>query len=290
VLREALGEVEIRRTEAPRHATALAREALRGGCDLVVALGGDGTFSEVTDGFFDDQAGGEAGGQPIRPEAALGLLPYGTGGDFRRTVGLGGDIAEAARRLRDATPRAIDVGRLRYRAHDGSFAVRHFLNIASFGVGGLVDEIVNASSKALGGKLAFMLGTVRAMLRYKNQPVRLRLDGGEPRDVVINNVAIANGRYFGGGMKIAPDASLDDGLFDVVVLGDLGLTDFLLRGGRVYKGTHLSMPEVTFARARRVEAEALAPGARVLLDVDGEQPGMLPAVFEIVPSALKLKC
>jgi diacylglycerol kinase family enzyme len=197
-------------------------------------------------------------------------------------------LGEAVARVRNAEPRLIDIGRLRYVDHQGRAALRHFLNIASFGIGGLVDEIVNRSSKALGGKAAFALATLRAMLRYRHQRVRIRLDGKEPKETHILNVAVANGRFFGGGMNIAPHAELDDGLFDVVELGDLGLVDFVLHGQKLRKGDHLQMPEVSFTRAKRVEAHP-AIGERVLLDVDGEQPGMLPATFEIVPRALRLK-
>src|SRR5262249_10250509 len=149
----------------------------------------------------------------------------------------------------------------------------------------VVDKLVNASSKPLGGKVAYAVATMRAGFQYKNPEVRLVLDGGTPRQGKIYNVAVANGRYFGGGMMVAPDAALDDGLFDVVTLGDFDLSDLLLRGLDIYTGKHLRNPKVTVERARKVEATPL-DGVEVLLDVDGEQPGRLPATFEVLPGAL----
>jgi YegS/Rv2252/BmrU family lipid kinase len=279
-IQDAYGAFDERFTAGAGDATTMTREALRGGAELIVAVGGDGTINECVNGFFDGDAA-------VAPTAAFGVVPAGTGGDFIKTLGVPLKTAEAAAALK-ATPRAIDVGRLRYVGDDGTPKVRHFINIASFGIGGLVDRYVNQSSKALGGKVSFALATLKAGARYKNATVRLTLDGGTPKEGKIYNVAVANGRYFGGGMKVAPDAALDDGWFDVVTLGDFGFTDLLFRGLDIYSGKHLKNPKVTVSRARRVDAEAV-DGKEVLLDVDGEAPGRLPASFELLAGALKVR-
>jgi diacylglycerol kinase family enzyme len=160
-----------------------------------------------------------------------------------------------------------------------------FANIASFGVSGVVDRLVNESGKKL-GRLSFMLATARATWAYKNQRVQLVFDGGERVEATINTVAVSNGRFFGGGMMVAPNAEIDDGMFDVICMGDLTFADLLSSGRRIYKGTHLAMDKVTSRRAKVVEAEAIDPGGLVELDVDGEAPGKLPARFEILPAAL----
>jgi YegS/Rv2252/BmrU family lipid kinase len=285
-VRREIGAFDALLTQAPGDATRLTREALSSGAERVVAVGGDGTIHEVVNGFFQDDD------TPVRPGAALGLLPYGTGGDFRKTVRVPRDVPAAARILAADQRHAIDVGVLRYREGStrGREARRVFINIASFGIGGLVDRIVNTSSKILGGRISFLVGTARAAIRYKNQRVRLVFDGDEDSflETTINNVAVANGQYFGGGMRIAPDAVLDDGLFDVVALGDLTPTDFLLNGHRVYRGQHVHMDKVSIRRARRVEARPVDPDEDVLLDVDGEAPGALPATFTVLPKALDL--
>ncbi|MEZ4360451.1 MAG: diacylglycerol kinase family lipid kinase [Kofleriaceae bacterium] len=270
------------RTSGPGDATALTRRALAAGATCVVALGGDGTVNEVVSGFFDDA------GAPLAPEATFGLLPYGTGGDFRRTVNVPRDLTAAAKVIAAGHRRQLDVGRLRYADASGEPRVRMFANIASFGVSGVVDRLVNESGKRLGGKLSFALATARAAWSYRNQRVELVFED-DPRsrlELTINTVAVANGRYFGGGMMVAPNAEVDDGQLDVVAMGDFGFGDLLRSGRRLYQGTHLSMDKVSHRRATVVEAQPVEPGAVVELDVDGENLGRLPARFEIVPRAL----
>jgi YegS/Rv2252/BmrU family lipid kinase len=264
-------------TTGPGDATRLAREAVKGGADRVVALGGDGTINEVVNGFFE-------AGAPIAPAAAFGILPYGTGGDFRKTVGVPKDFGEAVALLARDKRRTIDVGRL-----DHAGGTRMFANIASFGMSGVVDRLVNQSKKRF-GKLSFMLATARGMLQYDNQRVRITFDGvaADAVEMTVNTVAVANGQYFGGGMRIAPDAELDDGYFDVVAIGDVGFAGFVLKSRRIYAGTHLSMKEVSHRRAKVVRAEASDPGAVVEIDLDGETPGFLPATFTVVPRALSV--
>lgn len=268
-------------TSGPGDATKLCAEALRNGAERIIAIGGDGTVNEVVNGFFDSD------GKPIAPEASFALIPFGTGGDFRRTFGLPTDVHDAVEVIKANQRKKIDVGRLRFQATGGGTAHRMFANIASFGVSGVVDRMVNESGKKL-GKLGFMLNAARAAWSYKNKRVQLTFDD-DPKDRVeatIQTVAVANGKFFGGAMKIAPEAEPDDGRFDVVVMGDLSFFDVVTKGRRVFKGAHIGMPEVSQRRARIVDAEAIDPGAIVELDVDGEAPGILPARFEILPAAL----
>jgi diacylglycerol kinase (ATP) len=267
-------------TQAQGDATRLTAKALRDGAERIVAIGGDGTINEVVNGFFED-------GKPIAPEASFALIPFGTGGDFRRTFELPTEIADAVAVIAANKRRKIDVGRLTFVATDGSPATRMFANIASFGVSGVVDRLVNKSGKKL-GRLSFLWAATRATWSYKNQRVQLTFDGNasDRVEATINTVAIANGKFFGGAMKVAPDAEPDDGLFDVIALGDLGFGDVLTSSRRIYKGTHLAMDKVTSRRARIVEAEPIDPAAVVELDVDGEAPGRLPAKFELLPGAL----
>ncbi|MEZ4399732.1 MAG: diacylglycerol kinase family lipid kinase [Kofleriaceae bacterium] len=267
-------------TTGPGDATRLAREAIAAGAEVVVAVGGDGTINEVANGWFDDGV--------ARPtSAALGVLPFGTGGDFVRTLGIPKDFARACAVLAADHRRTIDVGRIDFATRTGGTGVRMFVNIASFGMSGLTDRLVNQSKKRLGA-LSFYAATTRAMLQYDNQRVRMSFDDrpADGKDLTINTVAIANGRFFGGGMMIAPAAELDDGRFDVVALGDMSMTDFVLKSRRLYNGTHLDLPKVSHRRAEVVRAEPASRDQVVELDVDGETPGVLPATFRIVPRAL----
>lgn len=285
-LAETIGAVlpfEERITQAPGDGTRLAREALLDGATQIVALGGDGTINEVINGFFDGE------GKALRTNATFGLIPFGTGGDFRRSVKVPRDIAEAAKVLVHGQVQALDIGRMTYTAPDRTTRVRMFGNIASFGVSGVVDRLVNESAKRL-GRFSFLLASARATLTYKNQRVALVFDDDETSrvELTINTVAVANGRYFGGAMKVAPDAELTDGLFDVVSLGDLGFLDLLSSGRRIYRGSHLSLDKVSSRRARSLHALPLDENDAVQIDLDGENVGTLPARFEILPAAIRM--
>ncbi len=280
-LQAALGPVAFAHTDAPQAATGLTRKALRAGHDVILSLGGDGTHNEVVNGFFEN-------GAPINPKAALGLLPCGTGGDLRKTLGLSGDMNQAIERIMAGVRTPCDVGHIQYISNTGALAERHFINIASFGISGLVDVKVNNSSKALGGKASFMLGVIKALAEYTPQDVHMVIDDHIDVQVNINTVAIANGRYFGGGMMVAPHARLTDGMFDIVIIRPLELSQMLRHSVKLYEGRHLESPHVSHLQARKIYAEPLRDGEDILLDVDGEAPGRLPATFELIPSGINL--
>ncbi len=273
---------EVVQTEGPGDAGRLVRQARAEGVECVVLVGGDGTLNDAVQGYLGADGQLESG-----PE--LALIPSGTGGDFRRTFGIGDDLAEAAERVLRAEPRPVDLGLLSVTSHEGKRVKRAFINITSFGIGGLTDRIVNSSPKWIGGKAAFFMGTLRAMLVYRNAPVRVRVDGSVWLEAPIFNVALANGRYFGGGMMIAPDADPGDGLIDVVALHDMTRIQSALLAQHIYKGAHLSQPGVSVTRGKLIEAEPLAAGTEVLVDMDGETPGRLPLSAELAPSALRLR-
>lgn len=266
-------------TKGPLDAARLTRKALKSGYDCIVAVGGDGTINEVTNGFFED-------GKVLNPNAALGVLPRGTGGDFRRTFDWDLDAGAALRRLTTPDTRPFDVGRLDFLGHDGQEQTRYFANICSFGVSGLVDAEVNQTSKALGGTLSFMWGSLKALRKYKDQRVRLTIDDQPLEEVMVTTLSVANGKYFGGGMKVAPDADVSDGLFDVVVWSGYGLSDFVVRSKAIYSGEHAKWKGTRIVRAKRVVAKS---DQKVLIDCDGEQPGTLPCTMSILPGAIRLK-
>jgi YegS/Rv2252/BmrU family lipid kinase len=274
-----LSDFAVEFTRGPFDAAHLARQAVKSGYECVVAVGGDGTINEVVNGFFEND-------RAINPQAALGVLPRGTGGDFRRTFGWDLDFEAAVQRLKTPDTRPFDVGRLEFVAHDGSPAVRYFANICSFGVSGVVDEEVNRTSKALGGRLSFMWGSLKALTRYRDQVVQVSFDGGPAEAMAVTTLAVANGRYFGGGMKVAPEADVSDGLFDVTIWSGYGLRDFVLKGAAVYSGEHVKWRGTRTLRCKDVRADSQE---RVLIDCDGEQPGRLPCRMTILPGAIRLK-
>lgn len=286
-LKRHLGRFELRETQAEGDAERLAIEFAAEGYDLVIAAGGDGTASETADGLL--QAKREGHDRP-----ALGLLPCGTGTDFARGLGLPDDIDSVVERIADSDMRLIDVGRISYIDDHGALASRHFINIASLGLSGHVDRAVNADKRKgrIPAKALFLWRTVTEFFNYRFDDVVVTIDDGEPIMGRVALVAIANGPFFGGGMMIAPDASLDDGQFDIVILRAAGKVALMRDIHLLYSGQHRNHPAVTILRGSKVLVEP-ASGAfenSALVDIDGEAPGRVPAEFVVVPGALKLKC
>jgi YegS/Rv2252/BmrU family lipid kinase len=279
-VRAAVGDFECAFTKARGDGARLAREALASGGELLVAVGGDGTASEVIDGMTGANGHGRG--------ALFGFIPRGTGGDLRRTIGLAGDVDAAARALASRNEAVLDLGRIELAGPDGTRRVRHFANVAGCGVSGVVSRSVNDGLHLPSGKLSFMLASARALLTWSDRRVRWRVDEGPWNDERVTALSVCNGRYFGGGMMVAPEARMDDGLFDVVVWKGLGLGDFVVKRPMLYDGTHVRLPNTRVLRARTVEIEAGA-GEDVPLDVDGEAPGTLPARFELIPRALRFR-
>ena len=263
-------------TAGPGEATDLAARALAEGADTVVAVGGDGTLNEVANGFLRD-------GKDY-PEAALALLPQGTGGDFKRTIGIPADVAGAIGAIARRTVRRIDAGRIEMVGLDGQPLARWFINIADAGIGGVVVERVNRTTKLFGGKTSFMYASIATLLSYKPQAVVVET-AEEQFEGRAQNVVIANCQYFGGSMHVAPEAEPDDGLFDIVVFGDIGGMEAIRSINDIYKADHVKNPKVRGWRSAEVKVTS---EERVLIDVDGEMCGTLPATFTVVPRAINV--
>ena len=273
------GSFDVEMTQRPGHATELSREAIKAGYELVVALGGDGTANEVVNGFF-------SGSEPFDTDAVLGFLPLGTGNDLGKTLGIPKQFPQAVKALGTTGARHVDVGKVTKSRVGHPAQVRHFLNSADFGAGGAVAERVNRTSKVLGPQLSYLWGIISTLTTYKNPAITFSVDEDPEQRAIINDFIVANGKYFGGGLKPAPDARMDDGLFDIVTLGDIGFLESLWNLPRLKRGTHLDHPKTQFRRGRRVVAQA---DERVLIEADGEVVGSLPATFEIIPGALLVK-
>jgi YegS/Rv2252/BmrU family lipid kinase len=276
-LRSLLPPFDVAFSERPLHATAIAREATgRYGC--IALVGGDGTVNEVANGLVADD-------RPLRADLTLGIIPRGTGADFVRTLGIPRDLEGAAERLAMGKVREIDVGKVRYRSPDGSEAVRYFLNEGEIGMGAAASDRVNRSSKRLGGRLSFLRATLITALSYRPHLVNLSLDGAPAQQMLLTNVWLANGQYSGGGIHMAPRARLDDGLLDVVCIGSLSRLQTVIFLPKLRSGAFIDLPQVTYLTARRIEAESEVP---VLIEVEGEAIGSLPATFELIGERLKV--
>ena len=259
-------------SERPGHLIELARAAVDGGARLVVAVGGDGTLNEVINGVAGR-------------DVDLATIPLGTGMDFGRAYGIPTRFDDAVGVVLDGATRAIDAGRVRYRTWDGEDAVRWFGNVGTVGMSGAVAQRANGMSKALGGRITFFYALTRVFLTWQNTEVTVSLDGAR-RSGRMHDVIVANGPWHGGGMMLAPDAKPDDGLFDVVLIGDVSKVDFLTTAPKIYKGRHVTHPKVEILRSAHATVDA---PERLPIEVEGEQVGTTPAVFEIVPGALRVR-
>ena len=281
-LNGAIGAFDSALTTKAGEATTLVRSAIRNGAKTVIAVGGDGTVNEAVNGLCD-------GENAPASDISFGFVMYGTGGDFRRSFDIPKGVNAAIERLKSGHTQVIDLGRLRYTASNGTQALRWFNNISSFGFSGEVVRAVNAArySKLLGGKFSFLWNSFLELRKYQGCKVDISVDGRTISENVCT-AAVCNGRFFGGGMMMAPNAALDDGSFDVVIVRqDPPLTIFDMR--LLYSGAHLKHPNVSVHRGKKVEAKPLS-NVPIYLDVEGEAPGSLPATFEVVPRALRVRC
>jgi YegS/Rv2252/BmrU family lipid kinase len=261
-------------TEAPGHARELAKSAAEKGYDLVVSVGGDGTINEVVNGLYD---AGRIG------EVTLGIISTGAGSDYIRTVGIPGHLKQACQCLRNRRKLVLDVGVAEY-FRSGRRAKRLFVNSASLGLGAEVVKATTQRFKTLGRTVSYLMGYLTTFLSYKNRDVSVEV-GGETKNEKVYTIVVSNGRYAGGGMLIAPDAELTDGLLNVMTIGDMSKLDLLLSLPRVYNGTHLTLPKVTVKRAKEAKISATKG---TYLEADGELLGEAPAYLYVLPGALNV--
>ena len=281
--RQRLGSFATHITNRVGDAQAAAQQAVADGIKLVVAVGGDGTFNEVVNGCL---SGGDLQRlQQIRDGFALGFIPDGTGCDIAKTLRIPKSTAGAIEIIANGRPCAVDMGRLRYQGHDGRCKERFFHNVVSFGVGGEVVQQVSGTVKTFGPFAAFLIATLKTLVRYRPKRVTLTIDDRFLGNGWVWNVAIANGRYHGGGMLVAPEADMADGWFDVTLIGRLTLLDVALNLHRLYNGNLHSVKQVHHFRGRSIRSESPHP---VLIEMDGEQPGTLPVQIDLLPGVLNI--
>lgn len=274
-------------TTGQGHAARLGAEFAREGFDLVMAYGGDGTASETADGLLG------AAAEPGVRQPDFAIVPAGTGMDFRRNFPIPTDPVAAALAALDRPARAVDVGQALFHHADGSETVRHFLNVASLGVSGVIVTAVNAAkaSGSRSGDLVYLTHSVREILRYRPHRLRIEADGAALDMESVAVAAIANGGWFGGGMHVAPDALTDDGFFDLVVMRAGGSLRLLSHLAKVYGGRHRNSPDISFRKVRSVRVEAMdgPDGPPVALEMDGESTPGLPVTYRVLPKALMLR-
>jgi diacylglycerol kinase (ATP) len=282
---QVLGDVVIRYTTERGHARHLALQGAREGHSLIVAVGGDGTFSEVADGILAHGDG---------PGPTAGIINLGTGGDFRRSLGIGEGLEKCLEALSTGEERTVDVGRATFRGTSGQIETHHFVNVLSAGLGGLVDRYIERMPTFIGGRVGYYLAALGAVARSKERPLQARItweDAVREQIIPAYLVAVCNGRWFGGGMDVAPMALPDDGRLEIITITAPNKPYLADRVRGVYTGRHLLEPTVHHFPCQAIELRLADKDAerRFLLDVDGEALGSLPLTIELVPGRLRVR-
>jgi YegS/Rv2252/BmrU family lipid kinase len=280
-MKQALGkECSIHLTRSQNDAPRATAEAIKQGAKLVIAVGGDGTVHEVVNGFFEQ-------GKLINPDCELGIVASGSGRDIAKNVGLPRSWKAQVQCLADGQARRIDVGRVTFRDLKGQTSTQYFVNECQVGIGGEVVRRVQQFHKRFGGTLAFASESVRALFRYRSPNLSVQLGEKEMLSGAFLGLVIANGSLMGGGMKLAPEATLDDGLFDLLVVPDYRLLRRLWSFFKIYRGTHLTVPGMKYLKT---EAVKVTSEETTLVATDGELLGTTPCEVVMLKSALNVRC
>ena len=266
----ALGlEHEVVLSESPLDPPRIARQAAEDGAEIVAALGGDGMAGMV-------------GSALVGTRTALAVIPAGTGNDFAGFLGFKrGKPLRALPSLVD--PEIMDIDAVRITGSAGG-AEAHFINVAGAGFDSEVNETANRMKTRVQGTAKYVAAVLSTLRRYQPAQFEVTVDG-EHHSLSGMLVAVGNGRSYGGGMQVCPDASLSDGLLEVCVVGAMGRGEFVRNFPRVFRGTHTTHPKVTMLRGSRVE---IAADRHFDIYADGEQSLPLPAAFEVLPSSLRV--
>lgn len=286
-LRAHFGAFQVAFTKMQGDGITLAKQAAENGREFIIACGGDGTINEVANGIM----------QAENPETEMGVFPSGTGGDFRRTIGMPSEPRQAAKSLREGETKRIDVGKVTYLNSEDIYESRYFLNVSSFGLSAEINERVSSNSffkwlpfgRALKGKAKFAYSAIQEVLEIDPIIVNVIVDDGDTKTLQTLNFCVCNGRFFGGGMKIAPNAKINDEYLDLVNIGDIKTARILRKGYKLYTGSHLDLPEVKSFLVKKVQVSPADENVTTKIEADGEILGRLPATFEIVPKALKMR-
>lgn len=274
-LEKAIGKFDYEFTNAEGVATLLSNDAVKKGYEKIISVGGDGTLHEVVQGLFDESG-------LINSEIIIGMLPFGSGADFAKALKISNTIDEAIEVLSGEDTKKIDLGRVDFKDHRGEKGRRYLINMADVGLGGVVVDKVNSSSKILGGFATYLISSLISFFSYEPKRVKIKADEKE-FEQIVTTVLVNNGAYCGSGMHIAPEAEIDDGYFDVVIIEEISKRNLISFLPKLYSGKLLSQPGVKHLKAKKISVES---DEDILINLDGEQPGTTPVTFEILPSIL----
>lgn len=275
-IEDKIGKIQATFTNAKGHGSNVALDLCKKGIEVLVIIGGDGTISEVVDGIIKSK----------KTSVSIVVLNLGTGGDFSRSLGVPGDLNLALDKIKNGKIRKTDVGFVRYKSEKtGENLTRYFINIIGCGMAGAVVQTVNKSSKKFGG-FSYYLGSIANIFSYQNKALKFRMDGGEWLERKVTSLAICNGQYFGGGMRVSPNSELSDGFLDAVVIGDWNLFQKVFYSKKFYNGTITNTPKVESYKCKKIEIIPIQSDNAAIIDCDGEDIGKIPMTIEVLPSAV----
>ena len=276
-------------TERPRQATEIARDLLKDGFDLIIGVGGDGTLNEIANGYFHQDSH-----QAINQDASLGIIPSGTGSDFVRSLRIPRDFKSSIETIKNSGAKTIDVGKITFNfsaAAERSSA--YFINVADFGLGAEVARNVSAIPSKKRGPFSYYVGLLSTIRSYKSKKVKIVIDDTEEISNRFLIGAVANGRIFGGGMIIAPEAEPDDGYFDLVLVEDMKRLEIIKNSRLLYTGTLPKHPKVIVKRVKNIKVypveEEEAKDKTVNIEYDGEIGKSIPAEFKIIEKSVNFR-
>ncbi len=267
-------------TEKPTHATEIARQLLKEGFDLIIGVGGDGTLNEITNGFFKSDSR-----EAINNDASLAIIPSGTGSDFVRFMKIPRDFRLSIQQIKNSKKRKFDVGRITFGSPQPS---TYFLNVADFGLGAEVVRHISQIPPEKRNALSYYKGLLSTIQTYKSKKVRIIIDHKEEISHRFLIGAIANGRIFGGGMQIAPQAEPDDGYFDLVLIEDMSRFEIIRNSRHLYTGNIHKHPKVTIKHARTIDVYS-EDSEPINIQYDGEVGQTTPAQFQIIEKSLNFR-
>jgi diacylglycerol kinase (ATP) len=271
-------------TKSPGHATELAQQALASDADIVAAIGGDGTCHEVINGFFD-------GDKPRSRKTKFALIPWGTGSDLARTIRAPSRLEDALWVAATGMTLPTDVGIAEFTNHQGEKESQIFINSAGFGCNGAVVAKANASSKKFGAKITFLGATFSTLASYSSPEMNIKWSG--PRGVdqwsgPLLSTFLMNGSFCGGGMNLGPKGTMHDGLLDLTILPPMGFARAVAKSWRLFDGSADKVHGACVQQVREMEVLAVG-GEEVLVELDGEQPGVLPLKVRVLPGVLQIR-
>ncbi|CAN5528808.1 diacylglycerol kinase family lipid kinase [soil metagenome] len=270
-------------TELSNGATRLTLRAIKENFTVIICVGGDGSLNEVANGIMEaKQVLSTAAFEQLR----TGVLPYGSGNDFAKTIDVDFDIPLLKTWIDSDRHKELDLGLVKFTNLSGTEETRHFINIADVGLGGIVSRWVNESSKWLGAEIAYQWAIIRSLISYRHQPVKARADSLIYTGKVMNYI-VANGKYFGSGLGVAPDAMPDDGIFSIVIVGEISLAFYLKSLSDIRKCKRIKHPQVFYEQAKEILVESEVPQP---IDMDGEYIGNTPMKIKMVPKAIRFIC